>query len=87
MKIPLELLRPSQLMVQLPISAYTSATVLDLGVLRPRLEKSKLVPLGWTVAEKGSQPAFSRSIPTCGAVQAADPSGTHRLLCNLYVVR
>ncbi len=55
-KVPLEVLKPSQLIVQLPISAYTSATVPDAAALRSRLGKSNLVPSGWTVAEEGSQP-------------------------------
>lgn len=55
LKIPLEILRPLQLVVQLPISAYTSATVPDPGVLRSRLVKSRLIPSGWTVADEGSQ--------------------------------
>ncbi len=55
-KIPLQVLKPPHLMVQLPISAYTSATAPDPTILRSRLGKSNLLPSGWTVAEEGSQP-------------------------------
>lgn len=43
-QIPLEVLKPSQLLVKLPISAYTLAAVPDPAVLRSRLVKSNLVP-------------------------------------------
>lgn len=56
MKIPLDLLEPSDLVVKLPISAYLSATAPAPVTLRSRLGAAKMLPLGWTVAEEGTQP-------------------------------
>lgn len=54
-RIPMKLLKPSQLMVKVPISAYLAATVPDTILLRSRLLKSNLIPSGWSVLEDGSQ--------------------------------
>lgn len=52
-KIPLELLKPSNLIVQLLISAYSAPVP---TMLRSRLGATQLLPMGWTVAEEGTQP-------------------------------
>ena len=61
--IPLEMAHPSQLMIHLPLSAYTSSTVPDTTALYLRLRRSNLLPPGWTATclsdESASQPTSS----------------------------
>ena len=40
----------SELIVSLPLSAYTSATLPDATVLHSRISRSNALPAGWTLA-------------------------------------
>ena len=53
-KIPLELVKSSELMIHLLLSAYTSSEVADVSVLHTRLKMSKKIPPGWMMLKQST---------------------------------
>ena len=48
--VPADDANPSELIVSLPLSAYTSTPLPDASALHSRVSKSNTLPAGWTVA-------------------------------------
>ena len=66
----LELLEPplSQLVVSLPVSAYTSCPTEDIACLKARVESCGLLPLGWSLSDGPSLPSLMlHKLPDFGA--------------------
>ena len=63
-RTPLELLKPSELVVRLPTSAYNSSEVTDATRLHTRLSQSNKVPPGWIIAQQPI-PAIHSSLALC----------------------
>ena len=68
----------SELIVSLPLAAYTSATLPDATVLHSRKSRSNALPAGWTLA---CLPASTSYFCT---LQAPDFSAT--LQCSCYLL-
>ena len=68
----------SELIVSLPLSSYTSATLPDATVLHSRISRSNALPAGWTLA---CLPASTSYFCT---LQAPDFSATLQCSCYLH---
>ena len=79
--VPLEVVsvntEESELIVSLPLSSYTSATLPDATVLHSRISRSNPLPAGWTLA------CLPESTSYLATFEAPDFSAT--LYCSCYL--
>ena len=74
--ITLELVKPTELVVCPPLSAYTSSEVADASLLHTRLKESNEVPPGWMILEQSTPTLALCKVQFCPLLHSSNTTFT-----------
>ena len=75
-KTSVEQMKPSELVVCLPLSAYTSSEVADSSTLHTRLKQSNKVPPGWMILEQSTPTLALCEVQFCPLLRSSNTTFT-----------